>query len=188
MGQLHPVTHKHITPLYHESMPPNFCGPAGWVQLTCNAIIKGCNQQDDSSNRVPPIGFVRHAHGGKSRAFHEIEQYLREHHPDIVVINIMFCNYSSVDFNEEADPVGALCHRICFWFLKDRTKPEEFEQQYSKMKQYKVNSDAILKFIGDQPCILLIDQLNSFDAARTTTLVQFLMYNFLLRRGRFFAF
>jgi hypothetical protein len=103
---------------------------------------------------------------------------LREHHPDFVVINIMFCGCSSVDFKEEADPVGALCRRICFWFHKDRAKPEEFELQYSKIKQHKVNSDAILKYVGDQPCILLIDQLNIFDAARTTTLVQFLTRKF----------
>jgi hypothetical protein len=171
-----------------DEMTPPFCGPKDWVELTCQSIIKGFDQSDSTSSRVAPIGLVRFARGGKSRALHEIEQYFRNHHKDITVIFVSFNDVSSLVAEERADPVEALCRRICFWFLKDRTNSNDFGAQFDEILQCKVDCKAVLQYLGNGPCILLIDELNQFVKAETRALAEFLKTNFLVRKGRFFVF
>jgi hypothetical protein len=74
------------------------------------------------------------------------------------------------------------------WFLKDRTNSNDFGAQFDDILQCKVDCKAVLQYLGNGPCILLIDELNRFVKAETRALAEFLKTNFLVQKGRFFVF
>jgi hypothetical protein len=147
--------------------------------------VEGANDAD-AEHRVSPMGLVRYSRGGKSRALYEIEQYLRKHFPEFVVIHISFNDYSPLDPNEQDSPVEALCRRICFWFLQKRTDSENFAKEYRQIRDARVDPQAVMDYIGNEPCILLVDELNMMQD--TSLLTNFLKLNFLIEKGRFFVF
>jgi hypothetical protein len=189
MKQLLPITHENIEPLFQEPTMPEFCGPDKWVETTCDLIMEGFDKRDAPNEKVAPLGLVRFSQGGKSRGLFETKQFLRVNHKAVTVIYVTFNDVSPLDENEQTDPVEALCRRICFWFHKDRTDVDGFRSLYRKMRGYKVNSNAVLEFIGKRPCILLIDELNQFEGTKVSKeLAVFLKQHFIAEKGRFFVF
>ena len=92
---------------------------------------------------------------------------IRKELPGVAVIYVSFNDFSSLDPWEMRDPVGALCRRIAFAALKGR---EEFptDDDFDSFRQTMVTEGDILSWLGDTPCILLMDELNILEMDEVT--------------------
>ncbi len=86
---------------------------------------------------------------------------------------------------EHTDPLGALCRRIAFAALGDKSI------DFDKFRATKVTPEQILEWLGNTPCLLLIDELNIMkptDEKVMAPMADFLKENFLIGQGRYFVF
>jgi hypothetical protein len=109
------------------------------------------------------------------------------------VIFISFSNWTQFNKKEEADsPLVALCRRIAFVTLKD---PQP-QQNFNLFLKYNVTSQSVLDWLGENKCLLLIDELSYItclanaenEKAKVITFAYFLKQYFLRLKGRYFVF
>ena len=165
--------------------PPLFCAPVEWLSGLGDLVLRGLSQEDtsDGSTRVSPIVLVRCSRGGKTRSLIELNKWLREKRSDVAVVHISFNDSTPVRAGESSSPVDALCRRIMF-----EAYPKEAGVSFDDFGQSM--ESAVLNWLKDTPCILLIDELNVLDvrddAARVFAM--FLKTHFLTKKNRFFVF
>jgi hypothetical protein len=142
---------------------------------------------ETDANRVVPLALVRCSRGGKTRALKELAHSLRKQDSKLVVIFISFNDYSAIQEWEHGDPVSALCRRIAFAALNIRRPNKD---DYDAFAHTLVTGHDIRTWLGDSPCVLLIDELNLLNMTKpqAALMADFLKTHFLIRSGRFFAF
>ncbi len=147
----------------------------------------GMNSQETNLSRVQPLALIRCSRGGKTRVLLELNKMLRERLPDIAVIYVSFNDFSSLEAWEIRDPVSALCRRIAFTALRERTITRE---GFKVFNHTLVQENDIIQWLGNTPCLLLIDELNllELDCFGAPLMATFLKETFLCQRGRYFAF
>ncbi len=140
------------------------------------------------------IGCIR---GGRSRSLIALSHTLKRRFPDAAIIFVSFNDVSCLDASEHVDLVAALCRRILF--QARRAAPSDCENENDKLfsSQYQhahVNREDMLTWLGDHPCVLLIDDLGMIpivEKGRDSVFEEFasfLKYHFLMRRNRYFVF
>jgi hypothetical protein len=125
-----------------------------WIDDTGGHILGLC---DSNTDRKPPMALVRCSRGGKTRALKELAKWLREKRKDLSIIFVSANDTTDLRDDEQSDPVGAICRRIAFAALKDPVK------DFDSFRNTLVTQEQIQKWIGDTPCVLLIDELNLVD-------------------------
>jgi hypothetical protein len=166
---------------------PEFCAEEGWLEACIAGLKSGWEQEESNLVRVQPTAFIRCSRGGKTRVLLELNRLLKEQVPKVAVIYVSFNNFSSLEPWEIRDPLGALCRRIAFSALKQR---DDTRHGFKEFLTTFVSEDDIQKWLGDTPCILLIDELNVLELGKegAPLVARFLKDNFLFTRGRYFAF
>ena len=166
-----------------DARDPPFTSEPGWLEETVRLVVKHYVAKD-GKERVPPMALVRCSRGGKTRALEELARALQARHTPVVMISLN--DYSSLKEWEEADSVGAICRRIAFAGCQDR----DFGQSLQQFKDFrgKCNATAsdIEKWLGNQPCVLMIDELNNLPQSRR--LAEFLKSNFVAPANRYLVF
>ena len=101
-----------LPPIIDAGDPPFIS--AVWLKENVDNIRTNFAQADTDRFRIPPMGYIRCSHGGKTRALMEIALELKREIPEAATIYITFNGDSSVEDWEQQDPAGALCRRIAF--------------------------------------------------------------------------
>jgi hypothetical protein len=179
-------------PKLEEENPPTFTAPDNWLQSICEEIVLWKQQEDTAAVRVPPLCLARCSRGGKTRSLYEIAKFLKEQWKDTAVVYVTFNAWSEIQEWEQHDPVGALFRRIAFAALKGRSYKDSVKQ-YRYMKNQEVSKAWIEKWLGEQPCVLLIDELNKVKNlerpdSNSESLAKVLKDMFLTEKGRYFVF
>ena len=120
----------------------------------------------DGNDRVGMMILVRCTRGGKSRALREIENALWEgkgKKNKVLLIRISCNDYSSIEDWEQDDPCRALCRRIAF-VVKNRDKDSEALKEAWEGFNKTASKSVIDEWLGDEPCILMVDELNQLKA------------------------
>ena len=171
-----------------------FVSEEGWMKNILNDILNGFSDFD-CHLRVAPLVLVRCFRGGKSRALSEIAEQLRM--KDIPVLSISFNDYSKLEDWEHDDPVGAVCRRIAFVAsLEPDTSYTDLPKRYEEYKDVEVSQKEIEEFLGNNPCILMIDEMKKELMAKdenelTLKSIEFgafLRKNFVIRTRRYLIF
>ena len=152
-----------------------------WLDDAVDTIIKMHARKDTSTSRVPPMALTRCSRGGKTRALQEIARLLKRKLPNAAVILISFNDNSSIQVEEQSDPMGALCRRIAFAGRRN------YFEKFHNFREMKVEKHQILQWLGDSSCVLLIDELNNLEIINDQISV-FLKDNFLSTEGRYLVF
>jgi len=163
-----------------------------WLRDNVNLIAQSYDARDTPAVPVLPAAFVRCGRGGKTRALLELTRALKDrfNSEEVAVIYISFTAHSSLLKWETMNPIDAICRRIAFAALPN-TAGESFEKFAETVE---VSSSAVLKWLGNTPRILLIDELDSFTNLQNpeSILMQemgaFLKMNFLSRANQYFVF
>jgi len=108
---------------------------------------------------------------------------------DTSVIFVSFNGFSDIQRWEQENPLGALCRRIAFAARRERnaTFKKDFANAHVKPEQ-------IIKWLGKNPRVLLIDELNlctalSEKSNSSTDLACFLKTHFLQQEeNQYFVF
>jgi hypothetical protein len=167
----------------NASAPP-FTSEPGWLEETERLVLEHY-KAEDGEERVPPMALVRCSRGGKTRALLELARTLKLHNIPVVMISLN--DYSSLKEWEKADGVGAVCHRIAFAASMDRDFGKSLGQyEYFSKQKWNVAAQQVEEWLGDHPCVLLIDELNNLPQSRD--LAEFLKHNFVSRRNRYLVF
>jgi hypothetical protein len=168
---------------------PPFCAEHGWLERLSSCVSTHMDQTDKHDqdgkvlDRVPPLALIRCSRGGKTRALLELAAAFRKQRPKVAVIFVSFNNDTSVDEWELEEPVNALWRRIAFAAL-DITSPTK--QDWKKFANTSVTSEDIMQWLGQTPCLLLIDELNLLNCGKDVA--EFLKDHFLSPVGRYFVF
>ena len=177
---------------------PQWCASETWLPDRCAEIIAQAQTTESESNRKAPMALVRCSRGGKTRALYELNRELRERHPDVAVIYISLNGFSSLEpWELRDDPVQAFCRRIAFrasahYVLNDHARNGAMFQKFL----YNIQPQHITSWLGETPCILMIDELNVLDlvgdkegiAWDRAALGMFLRSTFLYPSGRLLVF
>jgi hypothetical protein len=181
---------------------PEFTCSEGWLDNVEVEILAQLESSDHptGSERIPPMAVVRCSRGGKTRALYEIANKMHECRPSrgrIAAIYVTFNDFSSIQPDEQHDPLQALCQRIAFAALKDPLLDEDnkaraFEDFRSQI--YDIRPKDIEKWIGSSRVILIIDELNNLTALTdehsetAKSFGNFVKRLFIQPRGRYFVF
>jgi hypothetical protein len=130
---------------------------------------------------VPPLALVRCSRGGKTRALKEIAKEFKTSHDDTCVIFVSFNDDTSINVDETADPLSALCQRIAYANLKDQNM--DF---FQFRKKNFLTFESLISWLANKDCLLLIDELNNIEME--VSFAMFLKQNFLKSRGRYLVF
>ena len=136
---------------------PPFTAPEGWLATTCELIKTHYKADDTMEARIPPMALVRCSRGGKTRALYEIAHTLTT--SNIAALYISFNDFSEVTESDKKDPVGAVCKRIALAALSNRDFTRS-SIQFGSLKGKYVSEQQIVDWLGEQGCVLLIDELN----------------------------
>ena len=169
---------------------PEFVAEDKWLERHAQELLNWADTVDEAregTGRVPPMAFVRCSRGGKTRVLRELSRKLRQLRPELGVIYVTFNNYSPLHHWEHSDAVDALCRRIAFAALRQK---QDTDLSFDAFRATNVTVADIESFLGDTPCVLLIDELNVLNAGgeQAIALAGFLKHHFLFGRGRYFAF
>jgi hypothetical protein len=146
-------------PIEESELDPPFLTQS-WLSERIEEICELYEERDDvdGAYRKPPMGVVRCSRGGKTRALKEIAHSLKVKHPDAAVVRISFNDATDLEWWEQEDPVGAICRRVAFAALRPESKLlfKEFLVDVSRRH--------IEHWLGNSPCVLLVDELNKLVA------------------------
>lgn len=197
LAPTHLALPTHLAPGEVKFQTPPFVPPR-WIDETVRIVLDNFTKSDDvcGALRVPPMALARCSRGGKTRALLEIGQALRT--AGIVVIDVSFADYSDVEQWEQEDPLGALCRRIAFAGLQGRNMLHS-RAEWLDYKNTSVTGKQIRQWIGAQPCVLLIDELDALDGLQVAgataslsrgieELVEFVQEVFIAPAGRYCVF
>jgi hypothetical protein len=158
---------------------PKFVGKK-WLKETMIMMRAGMRQADVQS-RVRPLVVVRYSRGGKTRLLQEAEIDLWK--LGIPVIRISFNDATPYSKAESDDLLRSLLSRIAYAAMRN---PPQWQPGRLPVL---VSQDTIVQWLGDSPCVLLIDELNKMlNADNAESVAFFLRDNFLSRPGRYFVF
>jgi hypothetical protein len=175
---------------------PAFIGRK-WLNTTVDTLIENMKLKDTDMTRVAPAALIRCSRGGKTRALKEVALRLKATVNQVAVLLVSFNGFSSIKDWEQGDPVAALCRRIAFV----ARRPDSSDASHDLVKEYNkrfanadVKPEQILEWLGDTPCVLLIDELNNITNLKTADwspgrmLATFLKENFLASANRYLVF
>jgi hypothetical protein len=183
---------KDVTLPPKDEYPP-FTSEEGWLDTTVETVFSRLSEQDSTAERVPPMALVRCSRGGKTRALCEIAHALKAKQPELCVIYVTLNDFSELTDCEQNDPITALCRRIAFAARRDFDWKESLNQ-FATWMETTVSPNVIERWLGDSPCVLLIDELNNLESlelqgdngARLCS--RFLKSNFLSKENRYMVF
>lgn len=171
-----------------DTCPP-FVSEPGWLEEIVDEAIKFYSKNDDIKGefRKPPMALARCSRGGKTRALSEIAHRLSLKLPDAAIISISFNALTALTDWEQEDPIGAICRRIAYIATGS--------QNHIKFSDFVMNvlPAQIINWLGNQPSVLLIDELNTMSALTDKSQVAynvcaFIKDNFISPKNRYFIF
>lgn len=192
---------------------PKFVCPELWFDEVQAEIVWGLENSDDEKvktdrnnielDRIPPMGLVRCSRGGKTRALCEIANKMKGYRLErcdsdvkpVACIYVSFNDFTGLEQWEQRNPLQALLRRIAFAALSpddSRTRSDRFVDFL--MKEPVWEESAFLKWIGDTPCVLLIDELNNLNklTEKNSTDAEgfglFLKREFISKKNRYLVF
>jgi len=179
-------------PLPPLETKPKFIAPTGWLERVVAAVREEYINADTDERRTQPLCVTRCSRGGKTRALKELAHRL--HEASIPVIFVSFNNYSNLNevSYEQDDPLQALLIRIAF--VATHAVADRTETKFTVFRvKYHVSVENILAWLGEAPCVLIIDEMNRAKKLEKkceegTDFVTFLRSEFLAPSGRTFVF
>ena len=189
----HNLVHPLKVKTQKEDHPP-FVAPENWLENIGNEILTNLATLETAQTRVRPMALVRCARGGKTRALREIANWLKKKDEKLAVIFVSLNSFSHLRIGEEQNPKLALCRRIAYAARQGQDVPDS-KELYEPFENAEVSFETIKKWLHKVRCVLLIDELNLFDAMNGNTLTfagrelfDFLKNEFLMAEGRYFVF
>ncbi len=160
---------------------PEFVTKA-WLVTAMNIVRNNIVKSDRSGVQVPPIGLI--IRRGENLALLEIDRAAKATMDNTAVI---YVNFYDIRGDRRGDLVSALCRQIAFAALEDQSVTFcDFESRVE------VTESDIITWLGNQPCLLLIDRLHvaTLDASEDSKkeLFSFLRKHFLIKPNRYFVF
>ena len=170
-------------PVIHERDPIQpFLAPVNWLQDSARIILSQADLGESDNPRVSPVALVRCSRGGKTRSMKEIAAEICRQDPSYGVVFVSFNTDTPLAETPVLDPLGELNDRS----LNPSEELREFEE-FSTQK--KVRPGWVKEWLGDQKCILFIDELNLlFESNKAPEVCKFLKTHFLLQSGRGLVF
>jgi hypothetical protein len=159
-----------------------------WREFAVGLILSWLGKED-GTDRVPPMALARCTRGGKTRALKEIAMLLKKRRPDVSVIYISFNDWTCVKEWEQNNPIQILCRRIAY-----REKPATMDSLCFSEFGYSL---AVEEWLGNTPCVLLVDELNQLNCLHGDNdekkrigaeFARFINKVFLGNKGRYFVF
>jgi hypothetical protein len=117
----------------------------------------------------------------------ELTKAIRDKDSSYGIVYVTFNTATPLQHKPVTDPMGELCVRIAFAALKGRT-PHNAHEFYKFSSENKVDEKWVKDWLGNQKCIILIDELNVLQDAIDADLASFLKNNVLLQSGRGMVF
>ena len=209
VSKLHPPTD--VAP--PKASKPNFVCEKGWMDEVKITIERGLQDSDhpqtardkdnDTLDRISPMAVVRCSRGGKTRFLYEIANVMKGHNLtiglEVACLYASFNDYSSLEPWEQYNPLQALLRRVAFEAMRKegtmeggKRKPELFDSFLKKKPMW--SKDSFLEWIGDTPCVLLIDELNNLkslknaDNGEASEFCNFLKIHFIGKENRYLIF
>jgi hypothetical protein len=127
-----------------------------WLDKAGSSILK-CWKSDQK--RKPPTALVRCSRGGKTRALSELASEMACGCDYIGFVH----DFSNLNAEEQLDPVGALCRRIAFAADSKFDPSKDAGLTFDEFREFAVTADEIRDWLGQTPCVLLIDELNNLN-------------------------
>ncbi|GKY90813.1 hypothetical protein MPSEU_000054100 [Mayamaea pseudoterrestris] len=142
---------------------PEFVAEFDWMQRVMVKVLEeakysdGCRRQ-----RVSPMAVSGCSCSGKSRALQEMARYIKEN-TGYTPIYISFTDDTSIESDEQSDPIQALCRRIAFgvWFYSNNLTNKPLEFQKFLAKEYYFDPLKLRKWLEPDFATLLIDDLDN---------------------------
>jgi hypothetical protein len=175
-------------PTLREENPPCFIAPEGWMDALCGTVWLNTETADSENPRVVPVALTRLSRGGKTRALYELALVFKEQHPRCAIVSVSFNSQTPLRPWEKDDPLPALCRRIAFAAMFGRSESKlGVDFLFGKfIDSYEVSPQSVVDWLGSEPCLLMIDELNKVTMDTATAL--FLKHHFLVRASRGFVF
>jgi hypothetical protein len=182
--------------IVHSPRPPGepkFVYPDNWLDKVTHIAEQELAVADgEECGRVRPMAVARCSRGGKTRFLTELTTLTLVHDEDIVsFIFVSFNGFSVLDEYDQEEPLQALLLRIAFAAYREKdNRPKSVQLAEFRKKNYAIQESDILKWLGQKPAILLVDELNSLreNSPKATEVAMFIKTNFLAPPGRFFVF
>ncbi len=183
-----------LPPIIDAGDPPFIS--ADWLKENVDNICTYFAQADTNRFRIPPMGFIRCSHGGKTRALMEIALELKREIPEAAIIYVCFNGFSALEPWEQQDPAGALCRRIAFAARRNSYDNLPMKEAYAQhFAHAHVTTEHILDWLGEAPRILLMDEMDQLvlealepDTSINALFREFLKERFLIRKQNYFVF
>ena len=191
-----------------KATEPKFVG-SDWLSNVEVEVIACLQRSDDikwtdknhhSIDRIPPMALVRCSRGGKTRALYEIANRMRGYnsviHSEVACLYVSFNDNTSLRHWEQECPLQALLRRIAFHALPPEATAISTGTRFSNFSQDRPiwEEKLFLKWLGDTPCLLLLDDLNNWEkltetnSAEASKFGDFIKSNFISRENRYFVF
>ncbi|KAL3925119.1 MAG: hypothetical protein SGILL_000624 [Bacillariaceae sp.] len=181
---------------------PHFVCPENWKKDVELEIQTQLDEKDHDEYRVEPMAVSRCSRGGKTRTLKEIAHMNITHgnkDDAVPVIFVSFNDFSSLDEDDQENPLKALLLRIAFAASKNTQHTQDFSTQQKQFAEFRsahnnVTENDVRSWLGDSPALLIIDELNNLsklvgkDFKETKAMAKFIKENFLAPEGRFFMF
>lgn len=155
---------------------------AAWLEETLELLLEQ-KEMDDKNGRPLPLALVRCSRGGKTRSMKELVYKIKPE--DASAIYLSFNNESSISSQTYwKSSVQELCDRIGFAARKGKLG----ELNWLRFRDtYHVDSESIKDWLGQENCILFVDELNLLSSV-STDVANLLKGSFLSSKGRSFCF
>jgi hypothetical protein len=189
-------------PLLGGGEPP-FCAEEGWLERLTATVVSNLTRLEATlyagehkleekidiadPDRIPLLAFIRCSRGGKTRALMELAGAFNKARSDAAILFVSCNDDTPLAAWELDDPLGALCRRIAFSALDIESRSE---QVWLWFRNALVTSTDVTEWLGNTPCLLLIDKLNLFTMTgpKAAEVADFLRVFFLRPAGRYFVF
>jgi len=175
-----------VPPPSISSTDPTFVDEE-WLSGSVQSVISHYESEDEDVLRVRPTAFIRCSRGGKTRALKEMARRLKSSlHASVIFVS--FHDFTPIDEWEATDHIAALCRRIAFAARRNRS-----ETYFANFSNADVKPQHIVEWLGNNPRILLIDELNVLEYYPVESKISsrfafYLKKNFLMQKNQYFVF
>lgn len=170
--------------IYETGHVEEFLAPDGWLSNTAKTVLEQAELEDSNNPRVSPVALVRCSRGGKTRSMTELAREIRTQDPSYGIVLVSFNTDTGLNDKKTKDPTGELCVRIAFTAYKGRQGPGDREGFLGFYESHRVTKEWVVKWLGNEKCILFIDELNMLEDCIGADTAVFIKEHFLVRTGR----
>jgi len=161
-----------------------FLAPGDWLKDAAKTVLEQADLEETNNPRVSPVALVRCSRGGKTRSMVELAKEVRKQDSSYGIVYMTFNTNTPLMETPVQDPMAELCVRIAFAAFKDRSEPSGKREFLEFSRAEKASPEWVEDWLGNEKCILFIDELNLLQDSIGTKVAFFLKQHFLIQSGR----